>query len=102
ITGTILLDEMPVQVTTNLLAVLRRIRRRYWDFRSHGDYVWIDALCINQADTEEKNSQVSMMREIYRQADLLCIWLGDDEQDFDIAHSQVRVYAAVIEVFEDS
>lgn len=40
--------------------------------------VWIDALCINQFDEEEKNEQVNKMDLIYRQAYNVNIWLGSD------------------------
>lgn len=33
-----------------------------------GEYLWIDALCINQTDTRERNHQVSMMDDIFRHA----------------------------------
>jgi len=39
--------------------------------------LWIDAVCINQEDDAEKSFQVSMMGEIYYQADRVIIWLGD-------------------------
>jgi hypothetical protein len=38
--------------------------------------VWIDAICINQADTSERNYQVQQMRRIYRGAKEILIWLG--------------------------
>ncbi|KAF4968742.1 hypothetical protein FSARC_3925 [Fusarium sarcochroum] len=38
--------------------------------------VWIDALCINQADTKERESQVASMDKIYGEADRVLIWLG--------------------------
>ena len=38
---------------------------------------WIDAICINQADIEEKNDQVPMMRDIYMIAKRVVAWLGD-------------------------
>ncbi|KAK1749614.1 heterokaryon incompatibility protein-domain-containing protein [Echria macrotheca] len=40
-------------------------------------WLWIDAVCINQDDVEEKNTQVQMMGEIYRAAERVIIWLDD-------------------------
>lgn len=41
-----------------------------------GREYWIDAVCINQADNEEKTSQVKMMGRIYSAAELVVVWLG--------------------------
>lgn len=41
--------------------------------------LWIDAICINQNDIEEKNRQVGIMREIYKEASKVHVWLGDVE-----------------------
>ena len=38
--------------------------------------LWIDAICINQADVLERNTQVAMMSQIYRLSRRLWIWLG--------------------------
>jgi hypothetical protein len=38
--------------------------------------IWIDALCIDQSDNEEKSWQVQLMREIYQCAISVFIWLG--------------------------
>ena len=40
-------------------------------------YLWADALCINQDDVTERNSQVSLMASIYSRAKTVRIWLGD-------------------------
>ncbi|KAK3061299.1 hypothetical protein LTR53_019825, partial [Teratosphaeriaceae sp. CCFEE 6253] len=37
---------------------------------------WVDALCINQEDVEEKGQHVEMMASIYRRATEVAIWLG--------------------------
>ncbi|ERF72105.1 hypothetical protein EPUS_02896 [Endocarpon pusillum Z07020] len=37
---------------------------------------WIDAICINQQDVPERNAQVSMMGNIYKQATCVLAWLG--------------------------
>ena len=40
--------------------------------------VWIDAICINQADDVEKSQQVAMMKDVYATAAQVLIWLGDE------------------------
>ncbi|KAK4442536.1 ankyrin repeat-containing domain protein [Podospora aff. communis PSN243] len=39
-------------------------------------WLWVDALCIDQADPAEKTHQVGRMRRIYEKADRVLIWLG--------------------------
>jgi hypothetical protein len=41
-----------------------------------GDHFWIDALCINQQRLDERQTQVAIMDEIYRNADEVVVWLG--------------------------
>jgi len=43
--------------------------------------LWIEAICINQADDIEKSHQVSLMGEIYRNADNVVIFLGEERDD---------------------
>jgi hypothetical protein len=38
--------------------------------------IWIDALCINQHDLEERASQVSLMGKVYSKAKQVSLWLG--------------------------
>ena len=38
--------------------------------------IWVDAICINQNDDEERAQQVSQMRKIYAQASRVVVWLG--------------------------
>ncbi|KAH6958766.1 heterokaryon incompatibility protein-domain-containing protein [Fusarium avenaceum] len=40
--------------------------------------VWIDTICINQANTHERNEQVQMMGQIYSQCNQVLLWLGAD------------------------
>ncbi|KAN0114565.1 Heterokaryon incompatibility protein (HET) domain containing protein [Hyaloscypha variabilis] len=48
--------------------------------RTTGDrYLWIDALCINQDDSNEKGHQVGMMDLIYEKAEQVLVWLGCSE-----------------------
>jgi hypothetical protein len=41
--------------------------------------LWIDALCINQADLNERNHQVTQMGKIYRNASRVVVWLGESD-----------------------
>ena len=58
------------------------IRQNAWDFlhtaRRYGfkDWIWIDAICIDQANYEERNHQVAFMSNIYRSAKMVIVWLG--------------------------
>ncbi|KAI5867932.1 heterokaryon incompatibility protein-domain-containing protein [Durotheca rogersii] len=62
-------------VTDNLHYALRRLRNRRAERT-----VWIDALCINQDDSDEKGLQVAMMGEIYSRAARVLVWVGESEK----------------------
>ena len=59
-------------VTDNLAKALRRLRRV-----NGARTLWIDALCINQADSVERSQQVSIMKDIYCSAHNVVVWLGE-------------------------
>ena len=42
-------------------------------------YIWIDAICINQADLEERSQQVKLMGVVYRMAKRVLVWLGHED-----------------------
>lgn len=42
---------------------------------------WIDALCIDQANIEERCKQVRLMGQIYEMASKVTIWLGPEGDD---------------------
>lgn len=51
------------------------------EFDDNGaDYLWADAICINQADIDEKSMQVSMMDKIYSLATHVIAWLGPEDK----------------------
>ncbi|KAI0972714.1 heterokaryon incompatibility protein-domain-containing protein [Xylaria arbuscula] len=61
----IVLSGEPIPITFNLYKALEELRRR-------GFYrVWVDDLCINQYDDEERSQQVLRMGAIYRSAALV-------------------------------
>ncbi|KAF4539069.1 Heterokaryon incompatibility protein [Lasiodiplodia theobromae] len=92
----------PFRVTENLHNALRSFRkwqREYWDpgFGRKPKYphFWIDALCINQNDNEERSYQVGMMGQIYASAANLWIWLGEDKAMQEAA-KRVKAYCNVV------
>jgi hypothetical protein len=66
VTAPILVNGVECQITTNLESALRHIR----DDINHL-VIWVDAICINQRDTLERNHQVQLMRNIYSYAEVL-------------------------------
>jgi len=67
-------------VPPNLAAALRALR-----YPQYSRKLWVDAICINQKHTDEKNKQVPMMSRIYRGAEKVCIWLGPADSDSKMA-----------------
>ena len=63
----------PFATTENLGLALRRIRRL-----DVAVLLWVDQICINQHDLQEKNQQVAMMGTIYQRAWTTLAWLGED------------------------
>ncbi|KAM6506424.1 hypothetical protein FSOLCH5_013405 [Fusarium solani] len=71
--GKILCNERTVKVSRNLYSALLRLR-----LPSRPRLIWVDAICINQANLQERSHQVSIMRDVYRSASRVVVWLGPD------------------------
>lgn len=68
---TIIVNGKRLSVTTSLHCALRHIRDAHQAL-----YFWTDGICINQASISDRNTQVSMMRSIYKTAHRTIIFLG--------------------------
>jgi hypothetical protein len=71
-------DGAIMKITANCDAALRRIRRVEMVFD-----VWIDAICINQSNYDEKSRQIPLMRQIYRKALWVGLWIGEASSTLD-------------------
>jgi hypothetical protein len=70
----IVVNEQEFQATRNLSDALRQLRQAGEAFVEQE--IWIDAICINQTDIDEKSKQVPRMADIYSMATRVVIWLG--------------------------
>ncbi|KAI8722882.1 HET domain-containing protein [Fusarium sp. LHS14.1] len=64
-------DGMLIPITVNLDCALRHIRSP-----CESVVLWVDALCINQADAKERMTQVLRMADIYSEATEVIVFLG--------------------------
>lgn len=88
---TLFLNDCAFKVRKNLYEALKTLRyRKLCDLKcrespqcmdSLGDYgtirLWVDAICINQQDTKERNHQVQLMKWIYMRANAVMVWLTE-------------------------
>lgn len=67
----IILNGQPFEVRENIFQAL-------FHLRSIGvtEPLWVDAICINQEDLQERGNQVRMMDSIYKLASRVRVWVG--------------------------
>ncbi|KAK0622609.1 heterokaryon incompatibility protein-domain-containing protein, partial [Immersiella caudata] len=74
----ILVNNVKLLVRQNLnlaLAKLRQERPEAW--------IWVDAICIDQAHDDEKSWEVNRMRDVFQKAETVFHWLGPAADDSD-------------------
>jgi hypothetical protein len=76
----------------NLHDFLRRASR---DSDLTSQRLWIDCLCINQHDHIERTSQVSFMASIYRSAEMVMAWLGEEDAYTKDSFSLIRTLTSL-------
>lgn len=79
-THIIAVDGCAKEISYNLEAALQKIRGHL-----EARVIWVDAICIDQANNEEKSAQVKVMAKIYEQAVRTLTWLGEHDQYVDLA-----------------
>lgn len=77
-------DTEYIPVTASAASILRTMSQSRHK-EKYGEYIWIDQICINQLDPEEKGQQVKLMFPIYHLASRVIAWLGGPEDDGDLA-----------------
>jgi hypothetical protein len=69
-----------VYIRANLHAVLRNLRYRFLI-----TLLWVDTLCLQRSSTENTNNDFAMKRFIFRNAQDVCVWLGEENPSFNAA-----------------
>ncbi|KAI0122094.1 HET-domain-containing protein [Daldinia grandis] len=90
---TIQMKSEKIQVTHNLDVALRHLR-----YANAPRVMWIDALCISQANEVERGPQVTMMGEIFRLARRVIAWLGPEGNDSNHAMHLLNYLGSQVQV----
>ncbi|CVL04715.1 uncharacterized protein FPRN_03419 [Fusarium proliferatum] len=71
-------------VTENCRYGLTQVRDRYQSRPEEHIFIWIDSICINQDDNNEKSYRVFMMSGIYTEASRVLACVGPHQDDSQI------------------
>ncbi|KAF2456239.1 heterokaryon incompatibility protein-domain-containing protein [Lineolata rhizophorae] len=93
------INDAPLPITQSLYDALCFLPE------ARESWIWIDAICINQEDVDEKSWQVAMMREIYRNPSRVIAWLGLPADGSDSVFDSLNRLcledtAAILDTFE--
>ncbi|KAI0840594.1 heterokaryon incompatibility protein-domain-containing protein [Hypoxylon sp. FL0890] len=72
--GSIIVNSHQFLVKPNLFLALRHLRSSTRPLA-----LWVDAICINQNDVEERNIHVTLMSFIYKRAAMVVAWVGPED-----------------------
>ncbi|EEH18866.2 hypothetical protein PABG_01185 [Paracoccidioides brasiliensis Pb03] len=67
----IYINDRPIVIKPNLDAALQSLR-----LPTQARLLWVDALCIDQSNADERSRQVGYMRLVYKHATQVIVWLG--------------------------
>lgn len=81
-------DGRVLKVTANLSLLLSKLRTP-----DSSQLLWIDAICINQDDLDERSQQVLLMGDIYKNATMVLMWVGDQNVHTRDAIPVIRRFA---------
>ncbi|EXJ69305.1 uncharacterized protein A1O5_07341 [Cladophialophora psammophila CBS 110553] len=78
ISSSVVCEGAHIKVTRNCVNLLQTLRREDTERA-----LWVDAICIDQTNMEERCYQIMLMGEIYTKAARVVIWLGDASEAVD-------------------
>jgi hypothetical protein len=91
-------EDPEITIDNHVIVIRRNLYFALQQFRHENEerILWIDAICINQNDAEEKGRQVQFMGNIYNKADMVLVWLGLEESDTYLAYHCLHRVAALM------
>jgi ankyrin repeat protein len=81
-----IINGSKLPVTQNLYLALQYLR-----FKDGDRILWIDSLCIDQANDAEKGHQVQQMGNIYHRAECVVIWLGPATYETNVLMDSMKL-----------
>ena len=61
--------------------------------------LWVDAICVDQKDQDERSTQVALMSDIYSKAESVIVWLGKEDESakraLRLQHSLGRAFKRI-------
>ena len=85
VTLPIQVDGLEFPITINLHAALSCLRDH-----SFPRIIWVDAICIDQDNLQERAYQVQLMAKLYSKAQRVIVWLGEETEDTEGALEDLR------------
>ncbi|KAF5566803.1 het-domain-containing protein [Fusarium napiforme] len=82
------IDDQELLITANCHSALVQLRDSFIE-----RVLWVDAICIDQSNTSEREKQVRIMAEVYCKARQVIVWLGEATSDSDLAMQKISEVA---------
>ena len=76
----IYINDKKFSVRSNLFALLSQLKAHPTFLRQ---WFWIDQICVDQSNLNERNDVVGRMSDIYSSAKEVVVWLGESNSDLD-------------------
>jgi hypothetical protein len=86
-----------VAITDSLFDLLRHFR-----YTHRHRKLWVDGVCIDQANVSERNHQVAMMADIFSASLKVLVWLGAGASTDSIAFATMDVCTSLLEAFDSA
>ncbi|KAH8598663.1 heterokaryon incompatibility protein-domain-containing protein [Bisporella sp. PMI_857] len=81
----VLVSTHPLRYATLLVGQNLEGSLRHLRSKNTKRVLWVDAICINQADIVERNTQVSRVGDIFKLAERVIVWVGPSTEDSQLA-----------------